>query len=69
MNAGCLLFWYKMLEKHLWNSFLLYLLVEILQLVRQISSFPNVPHKRGVLKMFFSKFPDKLIEVATAGAL
>ena len=33
-------FFYKMLDKHLWNSFLLYLLVEILQLVHEISSFP-----------------------------
>ena len=33
-------FLYEMLEKHLWNSFILYLVVEILQLAREINSFP-----------------------------
>ena len=41
-----------MLENHLRNSFLLYLLVEILQLVYEISSFPEVLYKTGVLKNF-----------------
>ena len=39
-----------MLEKHLRNSSLLYLVVEILQLVLEISSFPEVFYKGGVLK-------------------
>ena len=47
-----------MFEKQLWNSFLLYLLVGILQLVHEMSSFPEVLYKRGVLKNF-SKFSDK----------
>ena len=38
--------------------FLLYLLVETLQLVHKISSFPEVLYKRGVLKNV-SKFIDK----------
>ena len=49
---------YELLEKHLWNSFLLYLVVEILQLVHEISSFSEVLYKRGVLRNF-SKFTDK----------
>ena len=49
---------YKMLQKHLWNRFLICLLVEILQLVHEISSFPEVLCKRGVLKNF-SKYTDK----------
>ena len=48
----------KMLEKHLWNRFLLYLVVEILQLVHEISSFPEVLYKRGILKNF-TKLTDK----------
>ena len=47
-----------MLEKHLLNNFLLYLLVEILQLVHEISSFPEVFYEKGVLKNF-SKLTDK----------
>ena len=39
-----------MLEKHLRNSSLLHLVVEILQLVLEISSFPEVFYKGGVLK-------------------
>ena len=39
-----------MLEKHLRNSSLLYLVVEILQLVLEISSFSEVFYKGGVLK-------------------
>ena len=51
-------FLYKMFENHLWNSFPLYLLVEILQLAHEISSFPEMLYKRGVLKNF-SKFIEK----------
>ena len=47
-----------MLENHLLKSFLLYLLVEIPQLVNEVSSFLEVLYKRGVLKNF-SKFSDK----------
>ena len=61
-------FLYKMLEKHLWNSFLLYLVVEILQLVHEISTFPEVIYKRGVLKNFL-KFTDKHKEQSSEGAL
>ena len=43
-------FLYKMLEKRLWNTFLLYVVVKIRQLVNEISSFPEVPYKRGDLK-------------------
>ena len=48
-----------MLEKYLRNSFSLHLLLEILQLAHEISSFSEVLYKRGVLKNF-SKFTDKL---------
>ena len=47
-----------MLEKHLWNTFLLYVMVEIRQLLNEISSFPAVLYKRGDLKNV-SKFGDK----------
>ena len=50
-----------MLEKHLWNSLLLYLVVEILQLVHEI-----VLCKRGSLKNF-SKFSDKHKEQWSGG--
>ena len=36
----------------MWNSFLLYLLVKILQLVHEISSLPEVLCKKDVLKNF-----------------
>ena len=39
-----------MLEKHLSNTFLLYLVVEILQLVHEITSFLEVLYKRNDLK-------------------
>ena len=56
-------FLYKMLEKivcekHLRNCFLLHLVVETVQHVHEISSFPQVLYKEGVLKNF-SKFTDK----------
>ena len=57
-----------MLEKHLWNCFLLYLEVEILQLVHEISSFPEVLCKRGVLKIF-SKFTNKHKKQSPEGVL
>ena len=57
-----------MFEKQLWNSFLLYLLVGILQLVHEMSSFPEVLYKRGVLKNF-SKFSDKHEEQLSGGVL
>ena len=47
-----------MLEKHLWNTFLLYVVVEIGQLLKEISSFLEVLYKRGDLKNC-SKFTDK----------
>ena len=47
-SNGYFSFLYKMLEKHLRNSFLLYLVVGILELV--ISSFLEVLYKRSVLK-------------------
>ena len=39
-------------EKHMWNIFLLYVAVEIRQLVNEISSFPNVLYEIGNLKNF-----------------
>ena len=39
-SNGYFSFLYKMLQKHLWNSFLLYLVVKILQLLYEISSCP-----------------------------
>ena len=63
-----LVFLYTMLEKHLWNSSSLHLLVEILQLVHEISSFSVVLYKRGVLKNF-SKFTDKLKKQSLGSAL
>ena len=47
-----------MLEKHMWNTCLLYVVVEIWQLVNEISSFPEVLYKGCDLKNF-SKFTDK----------
>ena len=57
-----------MLEKHLRNTFYLHLVVEILQLVHEISSFPEVLHKRGALKNF-SKFTDKHKKQSSGGVL
>ena len=57
-----------MLEKHLWNSFLLYLVIEILQLEHEISSFPEMLYKIGVLKKF-SKFSDKHKKQSFGGVL
>ena len=42
----------------MWNTCLLYVVVEIRQLVNEISSFPEVLYKRGDLENF-SKFTDK----------
>ena len=41
-----------MFEKHLWNSFLLYLVVEILQLVHENSNFSDVLCKEVFWKTF-----------------
>ena len=41
---------------------------EILQLVFEISSFPEVPYKRGVLKNF-SKFSNKHKKESSGGVL
>ena len=42
----------------MWNTFLLYVVIKIQQLVNEISSFSEVVYKRGDLKNF-SKFTDK----------
>ena len=68
LSNGYFSFFYKMLEKHLWNSFSLYLLVEILQLVHEISSSSEVLYERGVLKNF-SQFTDKLKKQSSGGVL
>ena len=47
-----------MLEKQPWNSILLYMLVEIMQLVHEISRLPEVSQKKLILKNF-SKFTCK----------
>ena len=57
-----------MLEKHSWNSFLLYLVVEILELAREINSFQEVLYKKGVLKNF-SKLSDKHKKLSSGGIL
>ena len=59
MNASndYFLFLYKILKKQLLNRFLQYLLVEIMRLVREISSFPEVLYKTDVLKNL-SEFKD-----------
>ena len=44
-----------MLEKHLWNTFLLCVVVEIRQLINEISSFPETLYKKGDLKNFTGK--------------
>ena len=62
-SRSCIMF-----EKQLWNSFLLYLLVGILQLVHEMSSFPEVLYKRGVLKNF-SKFTEKYKKQWSGGVL
>ena len=46
----------------------MYLVVEILQLVLEISSFPEVLYKRAVLKNF-SKFTDKHKKQSSGGVL
>ena len=50
------------------NTCLLYVVVEIRQLVNEISSFPEVFYKRGDLKNF-SKFTDKQKKQSTRGVL
>ena len=46
----------------------MYLVVEILQLLHEISSFPEVLYKRSVLKNF-SKFTDKYKKQSSGGVL
>ena len=48
--------------------FLVYLLVEIQQLVHKISSFPDILYKKGVQKNF-SKFTDKNKKQSSTGNL
>ena len=57
-----------MIEKHLRNSFSLYLLLEILQLVHEVSSFSEVLYKRSVMKNC-SKFTEKLKKQSSGGVL
>ena len=47
-SNDCFYFLYKMLDKHLWNSFSLYLLVGILQVAHETSSFSEVLYKKKV---------------------
>ena len=67
-SNGFLSFLYKILEWHQWNSFSLFLLIEILPLLHEISSFSKVLYERGVLKNF-SKFTDKFNKQSSRGAL
>ena len=53
-------FLYKMLEKRLWNTFLLYVVVKIRQLVNEISSLPEVLYKSSDLKNL-SKFTQEAV--------
>ena len=55
-------------QKHLWNSFLMYLLVEILQLEHEISNLAEAPNKTVLLEIF-SKFTDKHKKQSSGGAL
>ena len=57
-SSSYFFFVYKMFEKHLWNTFLQYVVVEIWQLVNEVNSSPEVLYKRGDLKNF-SKVRDK----------
>ena len=57
-----------MLEKHLWNTFLLYAVDEIRQLVNELSSFLKVLYKRGDLENF-SKFTYKHKKQTSRGVL
>ena len=50
----------------MWNTCLLYVVVEIRQLVNEISSFPEVLYKRGDLENF-SKFTDKNKKQSSGG--
>ena len=64
---------YKMLEKQLWNSFLLYLVVEILQLVNEIAVSQRCSIKEaffyGTLLKNFSKFAHKHKNQSSVGVL
>ena len=56
---------YKMLEKHLWNSFLLYLVVEILQLVHKIA----VCLRCSIKEVFWKTSQNSQINTRSRGAL
>ena len=74
-SNGYLSILYKMLEKHLWNSFLLYLVVEILRLLHKIAvslrcsikqaqntvlkNTKSSPVKRKYVPKNFAKFTEK----------
>ena len=49
-SNGYFSIWYKMLEKHLWSSFLLYLVVEILHVVHKIAVSPRCSLKEVLWK-------------------
>ena len=68
LSNGYSSFQYMMLEKHQSNSFFLYLVVDILQHVHEVSGFQEVLYKRGVLKNF-SKFTDKHKKQSSRGVL
>ena len=57
-----------MLEKYLGNSFLMYMLAEILQFVHEANSFCEVFYKKSILKNF-SKFTGKLKKKSFGGVL
>ena len=50
----------------MWNTFLLYVVVKIRELVNELSSFPEVLFKRADLKNF-SKFLDKHKKQSSGG--
>ena len=52
----------------MWNTCLLYVVIEIRQLVNETSSFPEVLYRRGDLKNF-SKFTDKHKKQSSGGLL
>ena len=61
MNA-----WKALMTFYCKNTFLLYVVVEIGQLLKEISSFPEVLYKRGDQRNF-SKFTDKHKKQSSGG--
>ena len=51
-SSGYLPLLFQMLEKHLWNSFLLYLVAKILHLLHEISSFQRCSIKEVIWKTY-----------------